>query len=83
MASGLLLPTVVEGLCTHCGRCVALCPSQAITLGETGPEFVNPEACTYCGECEAICPTGAIILPYTIEWDGSPDPSKASRQVNS
>ena len=51
--------TIDETLCNGCGRCVAVCPSDTITMkGKkaivTGTESMN------CGHCMAVCPTGAI-----------------------
>lgn len=48
-----------EELCTGCGLCVEVCPSDTITMiGEkaavTGPESLN------CGHCAAVCPAGAV-----------------------
>jgi energy-converting hydrogenase A subunit P len=53
--------SVVEAECTLCGACLALCPTEAITLGETAVK-VNAEACCGCGACVEACPTGAIRL---------------------
>ena len=51
--------TIDEALCNGCGRCVAVCPNDTITMqGKkavvTGPESLN------CGHCFAVCPTGAV-----------------------
>lgn len=48
-----------EELCTGCGLCVEVCPSNTITMqGEqatvTGTESLN------CGHCAAVCPAGAV-----------------------
>ncbi len=53
--------SVDEAACTLCGACLALCPTEAITLGETAVK-VNAEACCGCGACVEVCPTGAIRL---------------------
>jgi ferredoxin len=44
--------------CIWCGGCVAVCPSNAITLFETIVE-VN-ERCNGCGACMRFCPMGAM-----------------------
>ena len=31
-----------DELCIDCGHCVAVCPHEAITLHDTGPEFCTP-----------------------------------------
>jgi ferredoxin len=60
------LPQIDEALCTGCGDCVAVCPTDALALAGDMAILVDPAACNYCGECERICPTGAIVLPYQI-----------------
>lgn len=53
------------GLCAHsrsgitgCTRCLALCPTGAITpAGDT--VAIDPLICAGCGQCAAACPTGA------------------------
>ncbi|MEG6522222.1 4Fe-4S binding protein [Desulfotomaculum sp. 1211_IL3151] len=55
---GQAVPVVGEG-CTDCGRCVAACPDQAISLAEQGPH-IDRSLCLNCGKCAQSCPTGAI-----------------------
>ena len=52
---------VDEETCTLCGACQAVCPTEAITLGEVAVR-VNAEACCGCGACVEVCPKGAIGL---------------------
>jgi ferredoxin len=52
---------VDEAACTLCGACQAVCPTEAITLGETAVQ-VNAEICCGCGACVEVCPNGAIRL---------------------
>jgi len=47
-----------QGMCTHCGECVANCPIGALD----GEGWKNPYACASygcCSTCIAICPVGA------------------------
>jgi formate hydrogenlyase subunit 6/NADH:ubiquinone oxidoreductase subunit I len=76
MSTTCVLPQVDEARCTLCGRCVEVCPCQAITLGERGlifscPELCpNPETCVAasdgCCLAEEICPTGAVSRAFEI-----------------
>ena len=52
---------VDEQACTPCGACQAVCPTEAIRLGE-GTVRVNADACCGCGACMEVCPNGAIRL---------------------
>ena len=53
--------SIDEAACTLCGACQAVCPTEAITLGETAFK-VSTEACCGCGACVEVCPTEAIGL---------------------
>lgn len=47
--------------CTLCGACEPVCPTEAITLGESVAE-VDAAACSGCGACVDVCPNEAIKL---------------------
>lgn len=63
--------------CRNCGRCMQLCPYQAIVKihvpceeacpvgairkGEDKTAVINPEQCTSCGRCMRACPFGAVM----------------------
>lgn len=55
------MPYVVSDECILCGACVAGCPNEAITEGET-KSVINYELCVECGTCAENCPTGAITF---------------------
>ena len=52
-------------LCTHCKKCVIVCPVFAIDPYGTGDQTVS-SYCNRCGECSDVCPSGAI--DYTLAW---------------
>ncbi len=50
-----------ETLGGSCGRCLTVCPSEAILLHD-GPA-IRAEVCRDCGACASVCPSGALALP--------------------
>jgi Pyruvate/2-oxoacid:ferredoxin oxidoreductase delta subunit len=54
-------PRIDETVCTGCGRCASICPSDAIVLGNHIPQ-VDRNNCTGCGICVSECPAGAIEM---------------------
>ena len=59
-----VMPVTDAGLCTHCGRCVRMCPTGAI---EKGRElFTDSGLCIKCCACVKGCPSSARTLesPY-------------------
>lgn len=54
--------TVIDPeLCTGCGRCIPVCPSQTISLVQ-GKARVTGDRSLNCGHCQAVCPEGAITV---------------------
>ena len=54
---------VRQSLCSHCERCIEVCPYEARTIDpETDEIVVNPAMCQGCGACAAVCPNSASIL---------------------
>ena len=51
--------------CTHCGACVAICPTGALTLDpETGLVNFDEEQCTACELCVLACPPRAMEVHF-------------------
>ena len=46
--------------CIHCGKCIAACKKDAISINNK--EFINRDICTACGECVNVCPASALTL---------------------
>ncbi|MFX0090535.1 MAG: FAD-dependent oxidoreductase [Candidatus Hodarchaeota archaeon] len=66
---------VDQETCRGCGRCVEICPYQAIELEtktvkletqsiQTVKAFVNPAVCKGCGTCVVTCPVSAITIHH-------------------
>jgi len=51
---------VVPGKCTGCQRCVAVCPTGAITGPRSEPHNLDPDKCIKCRACYEICRFDAI-----------------------
>ena len=55
------------GLCTGCGACAQVCPTQAIQMIKRGGLLslseVDELRCIGCGNCLVVCPVKAITLP--------------------
>ena len=48
--------------CVGCGKCVFICPYDAIEWNPIGTPEINVEACVGCGACAIVCPHQAIEL---------------------
>jgi len=59
---------VDETGCRGCGRCIKVCPYQAINFernaGEGWRAVVNEALCKGCGNCISVCPSNAADSPY-------------------
>lgn len=60
-------PVTVEMLCTQCGHCVEICPTQAIRMNSSGGLDSDKTKCIKCCACVKECPQAARIFdtPYT------------------
>jgi uncharacterized Fe-S center protein len=57
-----LKPSIGEG-CTLCGKCVEVCPADAILLGED-KATLDPDKCEGCASCIAACEFDAVEIPW-------------------
>ena len=52
-----------DEICTHCGACTAVCPTQALHIKRPEMEVVfDKDKCTVCELCILTCPTRAMGL---------------------
>ncbi len=58
MQPSSICPSTKEDLCTLCGECASMCPSQVVRVTDTGVE-TDPSGCIWCGACIKACPTEA------------------------
>jgi len=64
------IPEIDDTQCTGCGKCVNVCPVEAMALvSANNPHFpnrkkavLNPEFCLGCGVCVRVCPEKSILL---------------------
>jgi len=57
-----LITLQIDGAtCTGCGRCVGVCPVDAISGRPKSPHRIDMETCTRCGACRSICPVDAVV----------------------
>jgi len=63
-----LSPKIDPERCRGCGRCVDICPFDAVRLKANGRGFYTAEIlrhnCVGCGGCVGRCPVTAIDMPY-------------------
>lgn len=58
------MPYSLESACNRCGSCAEVCPTAAITIGETVE--TDAGACILCCACVKSCPNGGRALER--EW---------------
>lgn len=46
--------------CNSCGRCIQVCPVDAIEFGPDGKAYIDQTKCNQCGQCITVCPKDAI-----------------------
>jgi len=56
---GVIAKKNCEVACIGCGKCVKVCPYEAITL-ENYLAYIDPVKCRLCRKCVEVCPTNSI-----------------------
>ncbi len=54
-------------ICVKCGRCVSVCPKEAVTKKRRAFPVVDEQKCIGCGLCQSICPVQAIQIAAVEE----------------
>ncbi len=49
-------------VCTQCGDCAVVCPTEAIKLNERGAYYVDFAECNLCEACVPECPEDVMFL---------------------
>lgn len=52
-----------ENRCTHCGACIAVCPTEALYIDKSTMKVVfDSEKCIACELCVKACPPRAMVV---------------------
>jgi ferredoxin len=57
-----MAPTTSMALCALCGDCAAVCPTAAISVGDT--VVTDPDTCIRCTACIKNCPANARVWEH-------------------
>jgi pyruvate formate lyase activating enzyme len=60
---------LIKDLCNKCGKCVKVCPVEAIAMPNSFPQ-IDREKCTLCGKCVEVCTLEALKIygrTYSVE----------------
>jgi len=49
-------------VCTQCGDCARVCPTEAIKLNERGAYYVDYDECNLCEACVPECPESVMFV---------------------
>jgi NAD-dependent dihydropyrimidine dehydrogenase PreA subunit len=70
-----MIELIYQDLCSGCGKCVEVCPTNALRLDtQAKPQIVDQQACQTCFMCELYCPSDALYVDPDCEHVRHPDP---------
>ena len=54
-----------EERCTHCGACIAICPTEALYIDKKTMKVIfDAEKCIACELCVKACPPRAMVVKF-------------------
>ncbi len=54
-----------EARCTHCGACIAICPTEALYIDKKTMKVVfDTDKCIACELCVKACPPRAMVVKF-------------------
>jgi len=70
----VLTEVVAGNICTECGTCAGICPTDALPMRETPGGQILPRLieskCIECGLCDLVCPQIALSKKYSEAMRG-------------
>lgn len=63
-----MIPVIDTVRCVGCGKCVEVCPPQALTLVDE-IAYLRGDLCEECGFCSPECPVNAIDIHFPLSTD--------------
>ncbi|MHA1612256.1 MAG: 4Fe-4S dicluster domain-containing protein [Promethearchaeota archaeon] len=54
--------------CTQCGKCIEVCPVQAITRAKNGIVRINKKTCVGCLMCVSVCPEEVMFYHDDVNY---------------
>jgi len=58
----LIQYSISEEVCTGCGACAKVCPTQAIKGEKKQSHHILSEICSKCGSCKDVCKANAVMV---------------------
>ncbi len=63
-----MIPVVKKEICVGCGKCVEVCPPQALVLIDESA-CLREDLCEECGFCAPECPVEALVIQFLLSTD--------------